>query len=215
VSFETDMPLQNRVDPYGAIFRSPARGTMMGNRGGAIHNDAREIVRGYVSRRWIACVLEFKGRKRTVMSPGRYTELFFLDEAVALAAGHRPCAECRRERFHAFQNAWMGRAAGNFSDSPRASQMDEELHCARIDRRGNKVTYEAAPSHLPNGCFVDIAGSPFLVWNGALLLWTPEGYTHRDVYPRLETVTVLTPRPIVECIRAGYRPAVHSSAREF
>jgi hypothetical protein len=209
------MPLQNRVDPYGAIFRSPARGTMMGNRGGAIHNESREIVRRYVSRRWIACVLEFKGRKRTVMSPGRYTELFFLDEAVALASGHRPCAECRRERFHAFQNAWMRRAGGNSTELPRASQMDDELHRARIDRRGNKVSYEAALRHLPNGCFVSIAASAFLVWNGALLLWTPEGYARRDVFPQLETVTVLTPRPIVECIRTGYQPAIHPSAREL
>jgi hypothetical protein len=207
------MPLENRVDPYGATFRSPARGTMMGNRGGAIHNESREIVRRYISRRWIACVLEFKGRKRTVMSPGRYTELFFLDEAVALAAGHRPCAECRRERFLAFQNAWT-RHAGGIS-APRASQMDDELHRARIDRRGNKVTYEAALDQLPNGCFVDTAGSAFLVWNGALLLWTPERYARRDAYPQMKTVTVLTPRPIVECIRAGYQPAIHPSAREL
>jgi hypothetical protein len=208
------MPLENRVDPYGAIFRSPARGTMMGNRGGALHNESREIVRQYVSQRWIACVLEFKGRKRTVMSPGRHTELFFLDEAVALAAGHRPCAECRRERFHAFQNAWARRTGGS-AETPSASQIDEELHRARIDLRGNKITYEAALGHLPNGCFVDFAGSPFLVWNGALLLWTPEGYARRDAYPTLKTIAVLTPRPIVECIRAGYRPAIHPSAQEL
>jgi len=103
------MPLQNRVDPFGAIFRSPARGAMMGNRGGPLHNDLREIVRPCQGRRWIACVLEFKGRRRSVMSPGRYTELFFLDEAVALAAGHRPCAECRPERFHAYKKAWARR----------------------------------------------------------------------------------------------------------
>ena len=93
------MPLENRVDPYGNIFRSPARGTFMGNRGGALHNHQREIVRPYKDRRWIACVLEFRGRKRSVMTPNRYTELFFLDEAVAFSAGHRPCFECRRERF--------------------------------------------------------------------------------------------------------------------
>lgn len=90
------MPLQNRVDPFGNIFRTAARGTMLGNRGGALHNSDREIVRGYKSRRWITCVLEFRGRQRIVMSPNLYTELFFLDEAVAFAAGHRPCAECRR-----------------------------------------------------------------------------------------------------------------------
>src|SRR5579863_3602268 len=105
------MPLQNRVDPFGNIFRTTARGTMLGNRGGALHNSHREIVRGYKSRRWITCVLEFKGRHRIVMSERRYTELFFLDEAVAFAAGHRPCAECRRERYNAFRNAW-GRRRG-------------------------------------------------------------------------------------------------------
>src|SRR6266568_2878440 len=103
------MPLQNRVDPCGTIFATSARGTLMGNRGGVIHSQAREIVRPYASRRWIACLLEFKGRWRRVMSPNRYTELFFLDEAVALAAGHRPCAGCRRERFNAFKAAWSHR----------------------------------------------------------------------------------------------------------
>src|SRR3984885_2974236 len=101
------MPLQNRVDPFGNLIRTLARGTLMGNRGGALHNIEREIVCSYKSRRWITCVLEFRGRHRTVMSEGRYTELFFLDEAVALAAGHRPCAECRRKRFNAFKAAWQ------------------------------------------------------------------------------------------------------------
>jgi hypothetical protein len=209
------MPLQNRVDPYGMIFRSPARGTMMGNRGGALHNDSREILRSYISRRWIACVLEFRGRKRTVMSPARYTELFFLDEAVALAAGHRPCAECRRERFQAFQNAWRRWTGGNSEEPPGASEMDVELQRARIDKRRTKVTYEAELHSLPDGCFVDIAGSPFLVWNDALLLWTPERYAQRDRRPDSSTVTVLTPRPIVECIRTGYQPAIHASASEL
>src|ERR1700686_4131497 len=117
------MPLQNRVEPGGAIVRSAARGTFMGNRGGALHNQKREIVRPYASRRWITCLLEFRGRRRSVMSPGRYTELFFLDEAVALAAGHRPCAECRRERFNAFRNAW--RHAGDSREGKKAPLADE------------------------------------------------------------------------------------------
>ncbi|HLI86234.1 MAG TPA: hypothetical protein VKV17_20130 [Bryobacteraceae bacterium] len=204
------MALQNRVDPYGTIFRSPARGTMMGNRGGAIHNEAREIVRRYASRRWIARVLEFRGRKRAVMSPGRYTELFFLDEAVALAAGHRPCAECRRERFRAFQNAWQ-RWKGSAA-APGASEMDVEPHEARIGPRGAKVTYEAELGSVPDGCFVEVAGSSYLVWNGARHLWTPEGYAGKDRLRQGTAVAVLTPRPIAECIRAGYRPAIHVSA---
>jgi hypothetical protein len=209
------MPLQNRVDPFGAIFRSPARGTMMGNRGGALHNQNREIVRQSKGNRWIACVLEFKGRKRTVMSPGRYTELFFLDEAVAFAAGHRPCAECRRFRFTAFQNAWKRWATASPSGLPRASEMDTELHRSRIDRRGRKITYQAELRELPNGCFVEIDGSAYLVWDNALHLWAPERYSARDARPDRLTVTVLTPKPIVECFNQGYEPEIHSSLRSM
>src|SRR3989442_10497195 len=137
------MPLQNRVDPCGAIFSSADRGTFMGNRGGALHNQKCEIVRPYASRRWITCLLEFKGRRRSVMSPGHYTELFFLDEAVALAAGHRPCAECRRERFNAFRDAWNRSADPRAGNSRLADEIDTELHRARIDRRKGKITYQA------------------------------------------------------------------------
>jgi len=198
------VPLENRVDPYGRLLRTPARGTMMGNRGGAIHNEEREIVRRYASRRWIACVLEFRGRKRAVMSPGRYTELFFLDEAVALAAGHRPCAECRRERYEAFRRAW------DALRPPRADEMDAALHAARIDRRGRKVTCEARLDSLPDGCFVELDGAAWLVRGEALALWTPEGYGRRIARPE-RRVTVLTPRPAVECLGAGYRPEIHRS----
>lgn len=205
------MPLQNRVDPYGAIVRSPARGTMMGNRGGAIHNDRREIVRPFLNQRWITCVLEFKGRSRTVMSPGRYTELFFLDEAVAFAAGHRPCAECRRERFNAFKESWK-RRAGTHRDPLLAPEIDAELHRARIDSRRRQVTYEAPLNSLPDGTFVHVDGSAWLLWNDARLLWTPGGYARKEPRPDL-TVTVLTPRPIVECFSQGYEPQTHPSSR--
>src|ERR1017187_1163909 len=147
------MPLQNRVDPFGTLLRTRARGTMMGNRGGVLHNGDREIVRPYKSRRWITCRLEFKGWHRIVMSERRYTELFFLDEATAFAAGHRPCAECRRERFNAFKEAW--RRAKGLSSLPFADEMDLELHPARIDRR-QKVTWQGALESLPDGCFVEI-----------------------------------------------------------
>ena len=204
------MPLQNRVDPFGNLFRTHARGTMMGNRGGALHNSEREIVRGFKSRRWIACVLEFRFRHRIVMSERRYTELFFLDEAVAFASGHRPCAECRRERFNAFKDAWQ--RAMNLDSRPFADEMDMELHRARIDRR-KKVTWEAAMDSLPDGCFVQIGGLAYLVWSDALLLWTPEGYTRRDARPPNSIATVLTPKPIVGCLRHGYTPHIHHSCR--
>jgi hypothetical protein len=202
------MPLQNRVDPFGNLFRTQARGTMMGNRGGALHDGRQEIVRSYKSRRWITCVLEFRGRKRTVMSEGRYTELFFLDEAVAFAAGHRPCAECRRGSFNAFREAWQ--RARRLERRPFADAMDLELHPARIDRR-RKVTCEAAKGSLPDGCFVQIEERAYLVWNDALLLWTPEGYTKRLARPADSIVTVLTPEPIVACMRQGYKPRIHES----
>jgi hypothetical protein len=200
------VPLQNRVDPFGAIFRTPARGTVMGNRGGALHNDEREIVRSWKSRRWITCVLEFRGRKREVMSPRRYTELFFLDEAVAFAAGHRPCAECRRERFRAFQSAWGAGAC--------ADEMDLALHRARIDR-GRKVTYETDLESLPDGAMIAIDGAAYLVWSDALVLWTPQGYARTDPRPAGMRVTVLTPRPAVECFHRGYRPEIHDSLAPF
>jgi hypothetical protein len=177
---------------------------MMGNRGGALHNDAREIVRPWKTRRWIACVLEFKGIRRTVMSPRRYTELFFLDEAVAFAASHRPCAECRRERFNAFKAAW--------SRGPvLADDIDRELHRRRLENRHQR-TYRAPLQSLPDGTFVEIDNSPWLVWSSSLLLWTPAAYTQRRDRPEGATVTVLTPRPILDCFRRGYRPEVHWSA---
>ena len=199
------MPLQNRVDPFGNLFRTAARGTMMGNRGGPLHNDEREIVRSFKSRRWITCLLEFRNRHRVVMSPHRYTELFFLDEAVALAAGHRPCAECRRERFNAFKRAWQ--LGHQQQREPSADEMDLALHPARIDH-GRKVTFQARAGSLPDGCFVQIGESAYLVLADSLLHWTPSGYTPKLKLPADSMVTVLTPRPIVKCFQAGYVPHV-------
>jgi hypothetical protein len=169
------MPFQNRVDPWGRFFRSSARGSFMGNRGGALHNEAREIVRQYTGQRWITCVLEFKGRSRKVMSPGLYTELFFLDEAVAFAAGHRPCAECRRSSFKAFVDAWQLSHPEPLGSMVHASDIDAELHKARVGARAVKLTYEAALASLPNGCFVDVGGAAYLVWGDALFRFRPKG----------------------------------------
>lgn len=203
------MSLQNRVDPCGTIFRTSARGTMMGNRGGAIHDERREIIRQYKSKRWITCVLEFRGRRRIIMAPRRYTELFFLDEATAFAAGHRPCFECRRERFLAFQSSWPD------PQHRSADEIDAELHVHRIDRRGSKVTYRAPLASLPNGSFVEIASSPYLLWEDGLFLWTPQGYGAKIARPNSIAATVLTPRPIVESFLRGYTPAVHESCRSL
>ena len=193
------MPFQNRVDPFGTIFRTPARGLMMGNRGGALHNDRQEIVRPFKGQRWITCLLEFRNIRRQIMRPGFYTELFFLDEAVSFAAGHRPCAECRRERFNAFRDAWGERLP--------APAIDAALHAARVDSSGRKATFDAPLATLPDGTFVQMGGSAWLVREDSLYLWTPERYARK--IPRIDRqVTVLTPLPAVECFRHGYRPQV-------
>jgi len=145
------------------------------------------------------------------MSPGRYTELFFLDEAVAFAAGHRPCAECRRDRYIVFKHAWKRRDGSSTSEAPSAADIDAELHRTRVDNRGRKLTFEAALNSLPNGSFVQIDGFAYLVWDDALLLWTPERYARKNDRPSGLTVTVLTPQPIVQCFRQGYEPEAHDS----
>lgn len=209
------MPLQNRVSPAGEIFVTTARGTFMGNRGGALHNENRRIVRQYASRRWIACLLEFKDRHRAVMSPGRYTELFFLDEAVALAAGHRPCAECRRERFNAFKEAWNRGGNPQEGDYLYADAIDFALHQARLDAQKKKRVYEASWRGLPDGCFIQMAGENYLVWGDALFRWSPSGYIDKHPRPRDATAAVLTPEPVVQCLRNGYRPEVHQATGPF
>src|SRR6266545_3937706 len=158
------MPLQNRVTPFGNLVAVEGRGLLMGNRG-RLHDAERRIVRYAQGRRWIACLTSFQGRRRTVMSPGLYTELFFLDEAVALAAGHRPCAECRRDRFNAFRAAW---AANGHSQLPSATEIDNRLHTERVAPDRSKRLCTAALDELPDGVFVVVEGHAFLVWGDAL-----------------------------------------------
>ena len=209
------MPRTNRVTPFGEIVATPERGTMMGNRG-ILHDAEGRIRRPWQVNRWLLCVLEFRGRHRMVMAPNRYTELFFLDEATGLAAGHRPCAECRRSRFLAFREAW---SAGNRrimgSDPIRAGMMDARLHAERTLPDRSKRTFTADIDELPDGVFVKLGGpdgGACLIWRGTLLAWSPGGYTGRRTCPRGEAVTVLTPRSTVAAIRAGYGPEVHPSA---
>jgi hypothetical protein len=206
------MPLQNRVAPNGSLIFTSARGTFMGNRGGALHNERQEIVRQFVGHRWLICILEFKNRRRQVMSPGLYTELFFLDEAVALAAGHRPCAECRPERFKAFVASWKESVSRDRAAVLRAPEIDRGLHHARIGSRREKITYQAPLESLPDGCFVQIAEASYLVWKKALLLWSAEGYVKKELQPAGVTATVLTPEPTVRCLRGGYEAEIHRSA---
>ena len=204
------MPLQNRVTPFGELIATPARGTLMGNRG-CLHDATRRIRRPFAVKRWIICVLEFKGRHRTVMAPGQYTELFFLDEATALAAGHRPCAECQRGRYDIFRAHWAGRGRPR----PSADDMDDVLHAERLDRRRTKRTYTARVSQLPRGAMVaDGAGRAYLVETGALLPWSPDGYGTHVRRPAATRYRVLTPRSIVRALARGYPVTVHVSARQ-
>jgi hypothetical protein len=191
------MPLRNRVTPYGEIVAVPERGTLMGNRG-VIHGDDGEQVREWQVRRWIACRLEFKGRRRPVRQPRRWTELFFLDEATAIAAGHRPCAECRREDYRRWQAAWPRSEA-------KADAMDLVLHA---DRLGPRVTARAPD--LPAGVMVEHDGRPHLVTETGLRPWSFAGYGPPATADG--ALTVLTPQVAVETIRNGYAPAVHPSA---
>jgi hypothetical protein len=185
----------------------------MGNRG-RLHDAARRIVRrvagGY--RAWVACRLAFRGRRRAVMAPGRYTELFFLDEATALAAGHRPCGECRRADFRRFRAAWL---AGNPDrglppDTPIGA-IDRELHRDRLGADGRPRVYPAGAGSLPDGVFVTGArrARALLVWRGRLLPWSPAGYGPPRPWPRGWRALVLTPPSTVAAIAAGYAPAVH------
>ena len=210
------MPLQNRVTPEGEIIACGARGSLMGNRGGAFHRPDRTLgERRWASRQWICCRLSFKGRHREVMSPNSYTELFFLDEATALAAGHRPCFECRREDAKAFATAWA--RARLLERPPGAPAMDRMLHAERVASDGGKRTFVARLDALPAGTFVRWRGTSAVVaapsrHDRGLTLWpwTPAGYG-RAVQPAggEGTVDVLTPETIVDVLRAGYRPSAH------
>ena len=206
------MPLQNRITPLGELVADPARGLVYGNRG-CLHDDEGRIRRRYAVRRWIACRLEFKGWQRgPLLQPGRFTELFFLDEATAFAAGHRPCALCRREDYVHFQEIWRQLHPGQQG----ADAMDAQLHAERVDpaTRGHRL-HEARLDALPDGAFVLERGTPFLVLGSALLRWTPGGYVAAQRRPRGRRAVLITPPSLVEVLRRGWEPVVpllHPSA---
>jgi hypothetical protein len=200
--------LQNRVDPYGNLIITPARGAWMGNRG-LLHNEHQQIIRPFRLKAWITCVLEFRGRKRKVMSPDLYTELFFLDEATAFAAGHRPCFECRRADYNRFKSFWLkGNPEYGFNEKTSIQLIDNILHRERLNSDGSKVKYEDKLSTLPDGCFVELNGKPHLFANNAVYEWSPFGYGEAQELPRSEFVTVLSPESTVNAFRAGYVPQI-------
>jgi hypothetical protein len=207
------VPLRNRVTPLGELVAVPDRGLVYGNRG-CLHDAGGRIRRHHAGRRWIACRLSFRGRSRgLLMQPGRYTELFFLDDATALAAGHRACAECRREDYDRLLAVWRELHPGDRG----ADAVDARLHAERLDgRTGERRVHEAPLDDLPDGAFVLQDAAPFLVLRSHLRRWTPAGYAERRPRPAGARADVVTPPSLVAMLRAGWEPLVpllHPSAR--
>ncbi|MEP1209120.1 MAG: hypothetical protein ABJM29_20555 [Rhizobiaceae bacterium] len=204
-------PLQNRVFPDGSIIATPQRGTMYGNRGGRIHDPASRQLhpsKRWATRQWICCVLQFKQRRRPLMGHG-YTELFFFDEVTALAAGHRPCFECRRADAVRFALAWR-----NDGSRERAPEMDRILHQQRVDGR-DKRTFEADWDELPVGAMIRRNGQTIAKAPNGPLQWSYDGYEPLDTEsfePTSGPLECLTPRAILETLSNGYIPHWHPSA---
>ena len=205
------MTLQNRVTPKGAIVAVPERGSFMGNRG-VLHDANKQLGRRrWALKAWLICRLEFRGRHRVVMTPRRYTELFFFDEATAIAAGHRPCYECRRDAFHDWQRAW--RTAAQLDTPPTAPAMDRQLHLERVKAGGRaQRRWQTRLGTLPDGAFIELDGAAHLVLGGGLRRWSWRGYGPAVPFQPSQTVTVLTPASSVRVLMGGYHPRLHRSA---
>jgi hypothetical protein len=202
------MPLQNRVTPTGEIVATPHRGLFTGNRG-IIHDPlTRTLTRRWASQAWLICRCDFKGRRRAVMATRSWTELFFLDEATALAAGHRPCFFCRRAAALQFRAAWE---AGNAVTNRRARDIDAMLHLERLSGHGKRLHALPLPwPQLPDGAMVQQNNENLLVLRGRVLRWSPAGYELAQQI--LQDVTLLTPPSTLRALIAGYRPMLHQSA---
>jgi hypothetical protein len=202
------MPLQNRVTPTGEIIATPHRGLFTGNRG-IIHDPAtRTLTRRWANQAWLTCVCEFRGRRRKVMGGRSWTELFFLDEATALAAGHRPCFYCRRDDANRFRAAWE---AGNGVAGVLAREIDTVLHRERLNGRTKRQ--HALPmrlERLPDGAMVSHGSESFLMVQGQAHVWSPAGYRHAQ--NMLQDAMLLTPPSTLRALSAGYRPVLHPSA---
>ncbi len=206
------MPLQNRVTPLGELIADPARGLVYGNRG-CLHDATGCIRRRFAGQRWIACRLEFRGWQRgPLLQPGRFTELFFLDEATAFAAGHRPCALCRRGDYDRLVALWRELHPGQVG----ADAIDAQLHGERLAPGSRTQRHHGAPfDELPDGAFVLHGGAPYLVLGAQLLAWTAAGYVERRPRPLGRASVVITPPSLVSVLRAGWQPLVpllHPSA---
>lgn len=207
------MPLQNRVDPWGRFHAVNAHGALMGNRG-VLHNEQKQIVAPWRGKAWLTCKIEFQGIRRKQFGSGTYSELFFMDEATAFAAGHRPCADCRRDRFNEFKAAWVASNRDLLPTArPTMAQIDNVIHSERASKDGDKITFETPLKDLPQGVMVEVSGVALLVWRGALLPWSFDGYaSSNDALPPSSIVRVLTPGPVVQVFASGFTPDVHPSA---
>jgi hypothetical protein len=207
------MPLQNRVTPLGELVADPARGLVYGNRG-CLHDEAGRIRRRYNGKRWIACRLQFRGwRRGPLLQPGRFTELFFLDEATAFAAGHRPCSLCRREDYVRFREIWGELHPGQIG----ADAIDAQLHAERVEpKTRGQLHHQAALDELPAGSFVLHRGAPHLVFGSDLLRWSAAGYLDRVPQRPRQRAMLITPPSLVAVLRTGWEerlvPLFHSSA---
>lgn len=194
------MPRRNRMDPFGELHAVPQYGLLMGNRG-CLHDDNGTIVRTHRGKAWVSCTTRWPGIRRELMAPGRYTELFFLDEATALAAGHRPCHDCRREAARAFSTLWNAAHDGTWSAKTRGERLFAELRGPRIAFRQDML--------LPNGTMVTAAGNAYLRWQNQWFRWSFDGYKPTE---KPGDGAILTAPSIVAVLAAGYRPLIHDSA---
>jgi hypothetical protein len=210
------MPLQNRVNPFGTLVATPARGAWTGNRG-VIHNERKEIIKNHAVKYWITCALEYKDFRRKVMSPNRWTELFFLDEATAFAAGHRPCGFCRYADFKRFKNLWVTANGEQYglTDKTKMDVIDAIIHLERLDKNGLKKTFKAILTTLPDGSFItfDKISEAYLWFQQNLYEWSFDGYTQVVQFDKSQEVNVLTPLSYVAVFKAGYVPQVHFSVK--
>ena len=207
------MPLQNRVDPWGQLQAVNSRGAWLGNRG-IIHNEKKQIVAQWRSNAWITCQTQFKGRLNPVFAPNSYSQLFFVDEATAFAAGHRPCGECRRDRYKEFKAAWIQSNRGQIEiENPSVIDIDKILHSERVFEDKKKRTFEAKIGSLPQGTIIEHEGKALLLWQDKLHEWSFDGYSQSQssLSPSL-SVEVLTPPSIVRLFASGFTPQVHVSA---
>lgn len=206
------MPLQNRVDPWGRLVAVNARGDFLGNRG-ILHDEGKNVVKPWAHQNWVTCELSFKGIRRNLFGANSYSELFFLDEATALAAGHRPCAHCRRQRYNEFKHFWCVATGLPDVASVSSQEIDKQLHSERVSRSREKIVFSDEFSTVPDGTLIELGELAYLVWGNHLHQWSHHGYVMTQPLPSQDQVVkILTPRTIVQMYRMGFMPLLHASA---